>query len=117
MEDTATDARDKLIVRTLADTGMRVGELLGLRKDARTQARTPTTKQYWLRVIGKGDRSATSTSNRPCSAPEATTCEHGSPADCEFIFPAASGRAYLGSWRLTRSGIDQLVRKLAASRP
>src|SRR5262249_21050676 len=33
MEDAATSERDKLIVRLLADTGLRLGELLALRAD------------------------------------------------------------------------------------
>ncbi len=52
MEDAADSHRDKLIVRLLADTGMRSGELLRL---------TPTDIQRVgtrdvLKVRGKGDR-------------------------------------------------------------
>lgn len=52
LEEAATAERDRPIVRLLADTGMRVGELVGLRtgdliiRDRRTH----------LRVTGKGDR-------------------------------------------------------------
>jgi integrase/recombinase XerD len=49
LEQTAADARDKLIVRTLADSGIRVGELLGLRpSDLRTVG-----NNHYLRVTGK----------------------------------------------------------------
>src|SRR3982074_1138830 len=52
MEDAANNERDKLIVRLLADTGVRVGELVKLRKtDLVIQGR-----QYYLRVRGKGSR-------------------------------------------------------------
>ena len=51
MEDVAKTERDKLIVRVLADTGIRVGELVGLRtSDLILQGR-----RHFLRVRGKGD--------------------------------------------------------------
>jgi len=51
MEDVAKTERDKLIVRVLADTGIRVGELVGLRtSDLILQGR-----RQFLRVRGKGD--------------------------------------------------------------
>lgn len=50
MEDGAQTERDKLIVRTLADTGVRVGELVALGpSDVQVQGRN----QY-LKVQGKG---------------------------------------------------------------
>src|SRR5215472_2361994 len=60
MEDVADSERDKLIVRLLADTGVRVGELVKLReRDLVEQSRT----EVFLRVVGrsqgggaKGDR-------------------------------------------------------------
>jgi integrase/recombinase XerD len=52
MEDAARTERDKLIIRTLADTGIRVGELVKLRRsDLVTQGR-----QHYLRVRGKGSK-------------------------------------------------------------
>src|SRR5215471_2551186 len=52
MEDAAQTERDKLIVRTLADTGIRVGELVALRpSDLQLQGRN----QY-LKIRGKGSR-------------------------------------------------------------
>jgi integrase len=44
MEDVADNERDKLIVRLLADTGIRVSELLGLRSrtSSRATAGTPS---------------------------------------------------------------------------
>ena len=52
MEDAATNERDKLAVRVLADTGVRLGELLGLTTgDLIEQGR-----HRFLRVMGKGSR-------------------------------------------------------------
>jgi integrase len=52
MEDAADTERDKLIVRILADTGMRLGELLALRpQDVRVEG-----GRNVLKVRGKGDR-------------------------------------------------------------
>lgn len=52
MEGVADSQRDKLIVRLLADTGMRLGELLGLRaSDLEEQGR-----ERFLKVRGKGAR-------------------------------------------------------------
>ncbi|HKF75217.1 MAG TPA: tyrosine-type recombinase/integrase [Candidatus Dormibacteraeota bacterium] len=52
LEDAATTERDKLVVRTLADTGLRLGELLGLRVQDIEQ-----DSQGWrLCVMGKGNK-------------------------------------------------------------
>ncbi|MGH7866167.1 MAG: tyrosine-type recombinase/integrase [Candidatus Dormibacteraceae bacterium] len=52
MEETASNERDALIVRVLADSGVRVGELIQLRReDIGEQDRRP-----FLKVRGKGDR-------------------------------------------------------------
>ena len=52
MEDAAATERDKLIVRVLADTGLRLSELLGLtRADLIEQGR-----DRYLKVSGKGSR-------------------------------------------------------------
>jgi integrase len=52
MEDAADTERDKLVVRLLADTGIRLGELLALRPD---DVRVEGGKNV-LKVRGKGDR-------------------------------------------------------------
>jgi integrase/recombinase XerD len=52
MENAATNERDKLVVRVLADTGVRLGELLGLTTgDLVEQGRL-----RFLKVVGKGSR-------------------------------------------------------------
>ncbi len=52
LEDAATDDRDKLIVRLLADTGLRVGELCKLR----TTDLVERGRYHFLHVKGKGAR-------------------------------------------------------------
>lgn len=52
LEDTAKNERDKVIVRVLADTGVRVSELLGLTPDDLLQR----GGEYLIKVTGKGDR-------------------------------------------------------------
>lgn len=52
LEDAAPAERDKLIVRVLADTGLRASELLGLRVRDLIQR----DRQYLLHVSGKGSR-------------------------------------------------------------
>jgi integrase len=52
LEDAAKTERDKLVIRTLADAGLRLGELLGLRiRDVEQDSRG-----WGLRVMGKGAR-------------------------------------------------------------
>lgn len=52
LEDAAGHERDKVIVRVLADTGLRASELLGLRVRDLIQR----DRQYLLHVTGKGSR-------------------------------------------------------------
>lgn len=51
-EDVAATERDKLIIRVLADTGARVGELLGLQLNDLVER----NRNHYLRVRGKGDK-------------------------------------------------------------
>ena len=54
LERAAPNERDRLMVRVLADTGIRVGELLGLRRaDLRGNSHD---RKYLIRVLGKGDK-------------------------------------------------------------
>jgi integrase/recombinase XerD len=52
LEDAAASERDKLIVRVLADTGIRVGELVRLR----LQDLVDRDRRFFPKVRGKGDR-------------------------------------------------------------
>jgi integrase/recombinase XerC len=51
LEDAAPTERDKLIVRILADTGVRLGELL-----AADPLRQEPDRKWYLKVRGKGDK-------------------------------------------------------------
>jgi integrase len=53
MEDAAPSERDKLIIRLLADTGMRVGELCALRTGDLVRAQD---RRAFLKVQGKGSK-------------------------------------------------------------
>jgi site-specific recombinase XerD len=110
MERVAVEERDRLIVRLLADTGMRVSGLLGLRPgDLRADAHA---RQYFLRITEKGDK------EREVGVPATTFkrlehfANHG--IQREYIF--YSKRPQKGRTdRLTKSGLEQLVRHLAKS--
>jgi len=57
LEDAARNERDKLIVRLLADTGVREGELVGLRlADVRDIKQPDRRVLFSLKVTGKGSR-------------------------------------------------------------
>jgi integrase/recombinase XerD len=113
MEHAARTERDKLIIRLLADTGLRVGELLGLR----TNDLVEQNRNYYLHVRGKGAK------DRLVPAPKVfrrlrVYIECGRPKD------AVSNRVFLSHRRrpnggdyepLTTSGVDQLVRNVAES--
>lgn len=107
MERAALDERDKLIIRVLGDSGVRVSELLGLRpEDLRESGRV-----YQIRVIGKGD------DQRDVPIPPSTfrrlrnLADH-CPPNPGFIF--VSRRLRHGRVeQLTKSGVEQLVRHLA----
>src|SRR5207244_1613799 len=53
LEDAAPTERDKLIIRLLADTGIRVGELCGLRPEDIVRSQDRRT---FLKVRGKGSK-------------------------------------------------------------
>jgi site-specific recombinase XerD len=112
MEQVSRTERDKLIIRMLADTGLRVGELLGLR----TNDLVEQNKNYYLHVRGKGAK------DRLVPAPRLyrrlrVYIERGRPKD------AVSNRVFLSHRRrpnggdyepLTTSGVDQMVRNVGA---
>lgn len=110
IEAVAVEERDRLIVRLLADTGMRVSGLLGLRPgDLRADAHA---KQYFLRITEKGDK------EREVGVPAATfkRLEHFATHGIQREYIFYSKRPQKGRTdRLTKSGAEQLVRHLAAS--
>lgn len=107
LEDAAETERDKLIIRLLTDTGIRLGELLGLRlEDVSRQGRS-----HYLRVHGKGE--AERLVPIPRLYPRLQRFgERGRPRD------AASDRLFLARRRrlggdyepLTKSGVEQMLR-------
>lgn len=112
MEDAAQTERDKLIVRTLGDTGIRVGELVALGpSDLLAQGRN----QY-LKVRGMGSR------ERVVPLPPALYRRLRRYADRNRPAETQSDRLFLALRRspfgvfdaLTTSGISQLLRILAA---
>ncbi len=113
LEDAARTERDKLIVRTLADTGIRVGELAKLRTaDLISQGR-----QHYLRVRGKGSKERLVPIPR-LYARLRRYADRGRPKDAatDRLFvslkrrPESLGGAYEP---LTESAVQQLVRNLA----
>jgi integrase/recombinase XerD len=112
LEDAARTERDKLIVRLLADSGLRVGELLGLR----TSDLVEQGRNYYLHVRGKG------AVDRLVPVPRLyrrlrVYVERARPRD------AGSTRIFLSHRRrpdgeygpLTTSGVDQMIRNLAVA--
>jgi integrase len=110
MEDAAKTERDKLIIRILADTGIRVGELVGLRTTDIVQR----DRNHFLRVRGKGSR------ERLVPVPQLYRrvqryAERSRPVD------ASSNRVFISHRRgpageyqaLTTSGVLQLLRNVA----
>jgi integrase len=115
MEDAANTERDKLIVRLLADTGARVGELVKLRKtDLMIQGR-----QYYLRVRGKGSRERLVPI--PSLHPRLRRyADRTRPADATtdrlFISLKRRPQSQGGGYEpLTESGVQQLIRNLATT--
>lgn len=113
VEKAARSERDRLIVRALADTGVRISELLGLRlRDLREDG---YAHHYFMRVIGKGDR------EREVGIPKelyrrlrALALVGGE----EFIFCGGKGKAegddivYRGG-RLDKNAAEKVVKAMA----
>lgn len=111
LEDAADSERDKLIVRVLADGGLRVGELVKLRMPDVTQHE----RSDYLRVRGKGGRERlvplTPTPARRLRRYQ----ERQRPPDArtDRLFVARRRAARSGDYEpLTESGVQQLVREL-----
>lgn len=104
MELKAQTERDKLIVRVLADTGIRAGELLGLRGSDLIDRDRAT----YLRVRGKGDKQRDVP--LPRLGPRLTRFVRGQEAN-KRIFTTLRKRG--GDTRgLTLSGLQKMVRAL-----
>lgn len=111
MEDSASTERDKLIIRLLADTGMRVSELLGLRGADLIER----DRNHYVRVRGKGDKERLLPIPRLWRRLERYV-QRGRPrtTSSERIFVSLRRDRRTGEHEpLTKSGVEQLVRTVA----
>jgi integrase/recombinase XerD len=110
IEDAADSERDRLIVRILADTGIRVGELVKLReRDLQDRDRSP-----YLHVQGKGERERLVPISPALARRLRRYAERSRTADANtdrlFI---SRRRALSGHYEaITESGVQQLIRDL-----
>ncbi len=110
LEDAAGNERDKLMVRLLADTGTRVGELLALRITDLVER----DRNHYIRVRGKGDK------ERLVPVPRLWRrlqryVERSRPRDTtsDRIFLSQRRDRRTGDYEpLTNSGVEQLLRNL-----
>ncbi|MGA8415647.1 MAG: tyrosine-type recombinase/integrase [Candidatus Dormiibacterota bacterium] len=109
MEDVARSERDELLVRTLADTGIRLGELLGLR--AKDLVETDRGR-YQLRVDGKtGQRLVPCTPALARRLRRHLSRRHAEKGDRMFVGTRRSART--GEYEpLTANGAEQAIRHL-----
>lgn len=110
LENTARNERDKLIIRVLADTGVRVAELCGLR----TGDLLERDRRWYLRVRGKGDK------DRLVPVPDLhrrlARFIRGRPVSLssDRLFYALKRRAGSDELEpLTPSGVEQMLRLVA----
>jgi len=111
LEDAASAERDGLIVRLLADTGIRVGELVQLRvRDVAERDRDP-----FLKIRGKGDRERLVPVSPALYRRLVRHAERQRPKDTnsERLFLSRRRSRTTGDYEaLTESGVQQLVRDL-----
>jgi site-specific recombinase XerD len=111
MEDAAGNERDKLIVRILGDTGMRLGELRGLTiSDLRQDGRETS-----VRVRGKGDKERLVPMQPQLHRRLRRYAERTRPnATTERIFVSLRRSKETGQYEaLTESGVQQVIGNLA----
>ena len=110
MEDAAVSVRDKLIIRVLADTGMRRSELVGLT----TRDLLLEGGRSYLRVHGKGarDRKIGITPDLARRLRRFISSRHGH--DTDRIFTSLYRRPTGEFAPITESGITQMVTHLGA---
>lgn len=109
LEDAARTERDKVIVRLLADTGIRASELLGLSPDDLVER----GRDRFIRVRGKGAKERL-VPLQPQLYRRLQRLARGCPSDAEGdgIFVALARRPSGGHPALTVSGLEQLIRGL-----
>jgi integrase/recombinase XerD len=111
MEDVAKTERDKLIVRVLADTGIRLGELVGLRtSDVVVQGR-----RHYIRVRGKGDLERLVPLAPTLYARVRRYIDRARPRDVatESLFIALRRSPAGDLDPLTASGVEQMIKIIA----
>jgi integrase/recombinase XerD len=106
LENVATKERDKVIVRLLADTGIRASELVGLRPEDLLER----GRDRFIRVHGKGAKERL-VPVHPHLHRRLLRLGRGRPADAagDWLFIALRRSPGRGHDRLTISGLDQLV--------
>jgi integrase len=110
MENAAERERDKLIVRLLADTGIRVGELIGLR----TSDVLPREGKAFIHVRGKTDsRDVPILPDLHKRLRRYITETREKRSQSDRVFLGLRRRPGGGIEPLTESGVQQIVRELA----
>lgn len=111
LEDAAPTERDKLIVRLLADTGLRISELLGIRpEDLHKKGR-----DHFVRVTGKGDKERDVPLQPELYRRLERFANHGRPEDTysDRVFLALRARPGGEIRALDVSGAEQMLRSTA----
>ncbi len=117
LEKAARNERDKLIVRVLIDTGMRLGELVGLRGTSLVTQKEPNRRtDHYLHVTGKGSRDRLVPIDRDLyerlKKYIADYRPQGTRSDRLFL--ARKRRPHRDDFQpLTGSGVNQLINTLA----
>ncbi len=111
IKEAADNQRDSLIVRLLADTGIRVGELVGLRVGDMVES----GREHYIRVRGKtGPRQVPITPATSRRLRQYIDRVRQQDAGGERIFLSRRRSIRTGDYEpLTESGVQQLVRDLA----
>ncbi|MGH7691678.1 MAG: tyrosine-type recombinase/integrase [Candidatus Dormibacteria bacterium] len=113
IEDACSTERDRLIVRLLADTGMRVGELVGLRTEDLLQR----SRGSYLRLRGKGEleRQVPVMPRLASRLQRYTSRTRPAEAGTDRLLVSLRRSARTGAFEpLTPSGVQQLVRSAAS---
>ncbi len=111
LEDAAQTERDRLIVRLLADTGIRVSELTGIR----VTDLVDRERHSYLRIRGKGERERLVPLLPQLGRRVRRFAQRGrsTDTDSDSMFLALRRRLGEGYAPLTRTGVVQLLRVLA----
>ena len=110
IENAAERERDRLIIRLLADTGIRVGELISLRVDDLI----PAGSKFFIRVRGKtGERDVAIMPELHKRLRRYIVETRPKKAESNKVFLGLRRRPGGGVEPLTESGVQQIVRELA----